>query len=180
MHVLAISLLAILAGTLLLSKYRKEAAGKFFISISWFFIVVGFLLFIGFIAGGICKFKHHGFRHQQGARYEMMENCHGNCPPQMMRRGPRFGHGMMMGRGRGGYPPMMQKGMDCCPEGMMEKGENCCPEGMMGKDRECCPEGMMKKGSECNMKADSACCPGHKKAGPASSSKAAEPAKTKK
>jgi len=169
MHVLAISLLAILAGTLLLAKFRKEAAGKFFIYISWFFIVVGFLLFIGFIAGGICKFKHHGFRHQHGARYEMMENCHGNCPPEMMRRGPRFGHGMMMGRGRPCCPPeMMRKGMDCCPDGMMEKGEDCCPEGMMGKGR------------ECKMKADSTCCPGHMKEGQSSPAKAAGPAKPKK
>jgi hypothetical protein len=55
MHFLAISLLAILAGTLLLAKTRKEELGKFFTFISWFFIVVGFLLFIG---GGICHFTH--------------------------------------------------------------------------------------------------------------------------
>ena len=45
MHLLAISLLTILAGTLLLAKFRKEMSGKFFAFISWFFIVAGFILF---------------------------------------------------------------------------------------------------------------------------------------
>ena len=57
MHLLPISLLAILAGTLLLAKTRKEELGKFFACISWFFIVVGFILFIGVI----CK-ETHGYK----------------------------------------------------------------------------------------------------------------------
>ena len=90
MHLLLISLLTILAGTLLLAKTRKEALGKFFVNISWFFIVVGFILFIGFIAGGICRLAHHGQAGHPGFRREMMMNqprhgmpdCMG-CPPGM-------------------------------------------------------------------------------------------------
>jgi hypothetical protein len=100
MPLLAISLLTIFAGTLLLAKFKKEMAGKFFVYISWFFIVVGFLLFIGFIAGGIYKIKHHGFPGK-------------HC----------FRHEMKMGRAH----PFMQKGL-CCPGGM--KDSLCCPGGM--------------------------------------------------
>lgn len=77
MHLLVISLLAILAGTLLLAKLKKEALGKFFTFIAWFFIVVGFLLFIGFIGGGICKMTHSCKSGQSECRQEMMmKDCH--------------------------------------------------------------------------------------------------------
>jgi hypothetical protein len=79
MHLLAISLLAILAGTLMLAKFRKEALGKFFAFISWFFIVVGFILFIFFVGDAICKMSHGGKPGQPCYRHEMMrgENCRG-------------------------------------------------------------------------------------------------------
>ncbi len=123
MHLLAISLLTILAGTLLLAKFRKDMPGKFFAFISWFFIVVGFLLFIGFIAGGICKMKHHCCPGQNECRQEMMRDCN---------------HGM-----RGGHfcPPGMGNGGPCCPPGM-EK-EMCAPKsGCMPQDSmmKCCPK----------------------------------------
>jgi hypothetical protein len=115
MHLLAISLLTILAGTLLLAKFKKEMAGKFFAFISWFFIVVGFVLFIGFIAGGICKLAHHDFPCQQ------------NCQQEMMMKGGH--HGM-----HGGL---------CCPEGMDKgmcfKGPGCMPHDSMMK---CCSKQM--------------------------------------
>ena len=116
MHLLAISLLSILAGTLLLAKFRKDMAGKFFHFISWFFIVVGFALFIGFIAGGICKMKHH---------------C---CDGQ-----PMCGHEMMMK----GCPPGMHPGM-CCPPPCMDKGMCGKMQCGMMKDSmmKCCPKGM--------------------------------------
>jgi hypothetical protein len=97
MHFLFISLLAILAGTLLLIKTRKEALGKFFNFISWFFIVVGFILFIGFLAGGICRLTHH------------------QMPGQ-----PRFRHEMMMRENRQEMPAGT-----CCPGGK-EKAKECC------------------------------------------------------
>ena len=93
MHLLAISLLTILAGTLLLAKFRKDMPVKFFAFISWFFIVVGFILFIGFIAGGICKMTHRGCTGQPNCRHEMMmKDCdHGMqgefCCPQGMDKG---------------------------------------------------------------------------------------------
>ncbi len=123
MHLLAISLLTILAGTLLLAKFKKENQEKFFRCISWFFIVVGFLLFIGFIAGGICKLKHHCFNRHHGFRYEMMGRGPGSCSPGMMGRGPGCGPGMMMGGGPGCCSPeMMDRKPGCCPMGMKEGG----------------------------------------------------------
>jgi hypothetical protein len=81
MHLLPISLLTILAGTLLLAKFKKESLGKFFNYISWFFIVVGFMLFIAFIAGGICKMRHGCCPGQMNCRQEMMmKDCHPGMP----------------------------------------------------------------------------------------------------
>ena len=139
MPLLVISLLSILAGTLLLAKFRKDTLGKFFCFISWFFIVVGFILFIGFISGGICKMKHHGFGRHHNCQHEMMmKDCN---------------HGM-----QGGF---------CCPKGMdqercSEKTACMSHEGMM----KCCPEGMDKgmcSGKQACMSQDSTmkCCPKH-------------------
>ena len=90
MHFLPISLLTILAGTLLLAKFKKETPGKFFAFISWFFIVVGFILFIGFIGGAICRMTHHGCPGHPGCQHEMvMKDCSHSmhegfcCPPGM-------------------------------------------------------------------------------------------------
>jgi hypothetical protein len=116
MHFLAISLLSILAGTLLLVKFKKEPLGKFFAFISWFFIVVGFLLFIGFIAGGICKLSHHCCKAKTECTKEIMIK---KCGPGMMR-----GAGCPEGMGRGmcakmpgcmGHDSTMMK---CCPKHM--------------------------------------------------------------
>lgn len=91
MHFLGISLLAILAGALLLARAKKDQPGKVFTFISWFFIVVGFLLFICAVAGGICRMKH---RCMQGPprfqREMMMKECNremhkGRCCGEMMR-----------------------------------------------------------------------------------------------
>ena len=115
MHLLAISLLTILAGTLLLAKFRKDNPGKFFSFISWFFIVVGFVLFIGFIGGGICRMTHHGCAGQPNCQHEMMmKDCN---------------HGM-----HGGFccPPDMEKGMCCKKPGSMPHDSmmKCCRKGM--------------------------------------------------
>jgi hypothetical protein len=93
MHFLAVSLLSILAGTLLLAKFKKEPLGKFFAFISWFFIVVGFVLFVGFMTGGILKMTHHFSGDRPGCRNEMMmKECgpgmhHGACCPGRMPMG---------------------------------------------------------------------------------------------
>jgi hypothetical protein len=117
MHLLAISLLTILAGTLLLAKFRKDMPGKFFAFISWFFIVVGFILFIGFIGGGICKMTRHGCTDQPKCNTEMMmKDCNhgmqgGSCCPQGMDKGMCF------------------KKRGCMPHDSTMKG---CPEHMQG------------------------------------------------
>jgi len=84
MHLLPISLIAILAGTLLLAKTRKEELGKFFAFVSWFFIVVGFILFIGVIC---IETNGHKSGHPCCKQEMMMKGCgHGAhegicCPP---------------------------------------------------------------------------------------------------
>jgi hypothetical protein len=137
MHLLFMALLSILAGVLLLAKTRKEQLGKFFTYISWFFVVVGFLLFIGFLGGGIYRMSH-GFRPGRPPMHQRM----------MMR-----GHPVGMEKGK--CCMMGEKAGICCPEGM-QKGE-CCKGGMM--EGKCCRkmEGMNK---DSMMK----CCPAHAKA----------------
>jgi hypothetical protein len=88
MHILAVSLLAILAGTLLLAKFRKEAAGRFFICVSWFFIVVGCLLFLGAIGFGVCRMSHCCKSGDRECRQEMiMKGCPGEMKEGMMHKG---------------------------------------------------------------------------------------------
>jgi hypothetical protein len=147
MHLLFIALLSILAGVLLLAKTRKEQLGKFFTYISWFFVVVGFILFVGFICGAAFRLSH-------------------GIPPG--RPGP---HHMMMMKG---HPMGMEKGKccavemkegKCCPGGMTEG--KACPAGMMG-GKDC--KAMMENGKCCGkmgaMAGDSVmkCCPAHAKA----------------
>jgi hypothetical protein len=125
MFLLIISLLTILTGVILLAKYRKEGLGKFFIYISWFFVVVGFILFIGFLCGSVYRVSHHGFSGRPGFRHEMMMKGH-----------PR---GMMRGDFRYGAPinknccPGMMKGGECCKGGMMD-GKPCANMNCMKKD----------------------------------------------
>lgn len=89
MHLLPISLLAILAGVLLLAKTRKEALGKFFTFVSWFFVVVGFILFIGVI----CKMTNGYKTGHPCCQQEMTQQCpHGMhqgmcCPSGMQKEG---------------------------------------------------------------------------------------------
>ena len=92
MHLLPISLLAILAGTLLLAKTRKEELGKIFAFVSWFFIVVGFILFIGVIC---IETNGHKSGHPCCKQEMMMKGCSrgmhdGMCcpPPTGMCKGP--------------------------------------------------------------------------------------------
>ena len=118
MHFLAISLLTLLAGALLLAKARKDQPGKIFAFISWFFIVVGFLIFLCFIAGGICR----------------MTNCTKTFPPDVRQE-------MMM---KGCQPGM---DMQCCPTHGMSQG-TCHPgmsKGCCGGQCQCKCQGMCMK-----------------------------------
>lgn len=125
MHLLAISLLTILAGTLLLAKFKKDMPGKFFAFIAWFFVAVGFILFIGFIAGGICRMTHHG--------------CmgHPDCRPEMMMKdcNPGMHHGFCC-------PKEMDKEMCCKNPGYMphDRMMKCCPKQIEGDMMKCCPK----------------------------------------
>lgn len=140
MPFLVISLLTILAGTLLLAKFRNDMPGKFFAFIPWFFIVVGFILFIGFIAGGICKVKQHGFGpHHNCQQGMMMKDCNQGMPGGFF-----CPKGMDKGMCSGKPGCMSQESMmKCCPEGM-DKGmcsgkTECMPNDSTMK---CCPKSM--------------------------------------
>jgi hypothetical protein len=143
MHFLFIALLSILAGVLLLAKTRKEQLGKFFNFISWFFVVVGFILFVGFICGAAFRLSHGIPPGRPG-------------PHRMMMRAP------VMGMEKGKCCDVEMKDGKCCPAGMKEG--KCCPAGM--KEGHDC-KGMMQDGKCCGkMGGDSArvCCPAHAKA----------------
>ena len=116
MHFLAVSLLSILAGTLLLAKFKKEPLGKFFAFISWFFIVAGFILFIGFMTGGIMKMTGHSSADRHGCRNEMM----------MKECGPGMHHSFCL--------PGMNKGMCSKKPGCMPNDSTmkCCRKHMEG------------------------------------------------
>jgi hypothetical protein len=119
MHFLVVSLLALLAGILLLRKFKKEQLGKIFTFVAWFFIVVGFLLFIGFVAGGIVRMARGPMGPQQ-------------CQHEMMMKG--WHHGMFDGKCCG---PEMKcccgPEMKCCgPDMKCMKGDSmmksCCKQ----------------------------------------------------
>ena len=140
MHLLAISLLTILAGTLLLAKFRKDMPGKLFAYISWFFLVVGFLLFLGAVGLGICRMTCKDYSCKAGHGHEMMmKNCNmGNMD------GCKGGMGKMKMQG-------CNMGMQgCCGScmGGMDKGNCCSMSGSMSHDSmmEGCP-GHMKMDS---------------------------------
>jgi hypothetical protein len=94
MHFIVVSLLAILAGTLMLAKFRKEKQGRFFIFISWFFIVVGFFLFVFCGTFSISRITHLGRPGYPGFRNERMApGVHRNLMPH-----PSFRHDAFRGR----------------------------------------------------------------------------------
>ncbi|MGA3015235.1 MAG: hypothetical protein ABSD71_14500 [Bacteroidales bacterium] len=77
MHLLVISLVIILTGTLLLAKFKKDLSIKFFTWVSWFFFVVGVILFLGFIGDCIDKVVHHDLTSRSCIQHEMMwKNWH--------------------------------------------------------------------------------------------------------
>lgn len=96
MRFLVVSLLALLAGILLLRKFRKEQLGKIFAFVAWFFIVVGFLLFIGFVAGGIVRMARGPMGPSQCQHEMMMKGWHHGmfdgkcCGPEMKCCGPEM------------------------------------------------------------------------------------------
>ena len=156
MPLLFIALLSILAGVLLLAKTRKEQLGKFFTFISWFFVVVGFILFVGFVFGATWRLTHR-------------------FPP----RGPMFHNRMMMHRHHPGMPAgkccvLVPEGEVCCAAGIKAgkcctpemKGGKCCADSMKAgmccqlgmNDGKCCAK-MCPMGTDSTMK----CCPAHAK-----------------
>ncbi len=114
---LFISLLAILAGTLLHAKNKKEQLGKMFCYISWFFIGVGLLLFIGSVWGGICDMTHGKKPGQPCCPQVMMKDCTQGMPGNTCNP---YGAGSCMH-------------MDKCMQ-----HSDCCMKHTGGIPKECC------------------------------------------
>jgi hypothetical protein len=124
----ALTLLAIVAGMMLLAQTKKENLGNIYKYVSWFVIVCGFLSILAIGARSAMKccpmMREHRMMMREG---RMMDGC-------MM--GHMGGYGMMgCHREMMGGCGMMNNG--CC-EGM---NSGCCNEGMMG-----CHDGM----GQCN------------------------------
>jgi hypothetical protein len=129
MHILAVSLLTILAGTLLLAKVKKDGLGKLFTYISWFFVIVGFLLFLGAIGFGVCRMSNCCKSGNSECRQEMMMK---GCQPGMVK------HGMHEGMCR---PHDDCKG-PCGPKPGCMKNDStmkCCPGHMKGDSAKALP-----------------------------------------
>lgn len=116
----SLTLIAIVAGMLLLAKTLKDNLGNVYKAVSYFVIVTAFLGFLAGVCCGLCQFGHCG----KGG-YGKMEKC------QMM-----GGGGCMMGGE--GHCRMGSQGMGCgdmamsCGKGMKKKCKKMCKKEMMG------------------------------------------------
>lgn len=118
---LSLTLIAIVAGMLLLAKTQKDNLGNIYKAISYFVIITSFLGFLAGVCCGLCQVAHCG----RGG----MEKC------QMMNGGCMGGgeNSCMMGmRGR-----CSKMGMGCGMKGMKKKCKKMCSKSeMMGWDKE--------------------------------------------
>jgi hypothetical protein len=167
----ALTLLAIVAGMMLLAYTKKENMGNFYKYVSWFVIVMGFLsiLCVGAHCGMKCCMM--GRQHMMAKERMMMgdDGCMmgGHGMMGYHHRHMMGGCGMMMNEGCGnggmmngcGHMNGCCEGMNQCHEGMSEchEGMSECHEGMgqcsEGKDAGSCP---MMKGGMMMEKKDSA------------------------
>ncbi len=158
----SVSLLVVYAGMKLLAKTQKETLGNFHKYVSWFLIIMGFLMFGCACCCCIkrCCGNERMMRMEKNCRMEM--NCNGggcmmevpmNCPPPMM--GCNHGRPMCGGHGNG-----MMMGGRCGEHNMNGCGGNQSRCGEMneecesrmkkcGNDEEDSEESPMKKGDCC-------------------------------
>jgi hypothetical protein len=158
----ALTLLAIVAGMMLLAYSKKENLGNLYKYVSWFVIVTGFLsiLCIGARCGMRCC--QMGKQRMMAKERMMMMNDEGCMMGHMgwrmmgHHRGMMGGCGMMGGGCCGG---MMNGHMDGCCQGMSQchEGMGQCGEGMSE-----CHEGMggcTDGKGECSEGKDGGSCP---------------------
>lgn len=171
----ALTLLALVAGMMLLAQTKKENLGNFYKYVSWFVIIMALLSELCIGARCAMRCCHRGGYMMtkecrmmddddgcmmgggmMGRHRHMMGGCGmmgGGC--NMMMGGGCCG-GMMMNGCCGHMGGECQQGMGSCHQGgnCCEEGGNECHEGMgeckEGKDGGSCP--MMKGDMHCNMK----------------------------
>ena len=135
----ALALLVIAAGMKLLIHTKKELLGNFYKFVSWFVIVMGFLMFL-FIGCSTCRMcfkhermmkmmeeKHHSFYDRMGDGSGCFKMMHGYCCDGMMGYGC-YGGGMKDHCNK--YEGTYHGGKGECEEEM----EECHMNKHMGKD----------------------------------------------
>jgi hypothetical protein len=125
----ALLLLALVAGTHLLSKSKSENRGKFSEWVAYAVIIVSILMLLCQLCMCTMRMMHRGDRHEMREHHMGMMQY---CPPEMCGGVPCM---MPMGRG----------GMNCCRMGGNMHG--CKMEGGMKGEMDCC-KGEMKHGGE--------------------------------
>ena len=114
---LSLTLIAIVAGMLLLAKTQKDNLGNIYKAISYFVIITSFLGFLAGVCCGLCQIACG----RGGC--SSMEKCH------MMKSGCMGGGGGGCMMGNGGKCGKM--GMGCGMKGMKKKCKKMCAKGEM-------------------------------------------------
>jgi len=158
----ALTLLAIVAGMMLLAQTKRENLGNMYKYVSWFIIVCGFLSILAI--GAKCAMKccpmmrEHRMMMREGRMMDCRMGHMGGCGMMSGHRGMMGGCGMM----NNGCCEGMNEG--CCNQGMMDchEGMDQCQDGSLsgchegmgeckdGKDCGTCP--MMKEGAKDSVK----------------------------
>jgi hypothetical protein len=127
---LSLTLVAIVAGMLLLAQTQKENLGNIYKAVSYFVIITSFLAFLAGVGCGICQLAHCG---KGGCG--SMEKCRSmneSCMPGnscCMGEGKGCGKTMKYGMGHG-------KGMGCGMMGMRKHKMMCGKGEMMSWEEE--------------------------------------------
>jgi hypothetical protein len=141
----SVTLLAIFAGVKLLIQTQKENLSTLYKCVSWFIIIMGFLILTCVMCQSVIRYHRMGEARMEN-KIRMMGSCHDNNMSTM--RGGHSGYCMM---GCGPQRKMME---GCCSKMMM--GTGCCDEEKESCKNEC--EGMSEKKHhgycQCNDKQD--------------------------
>lgn len=122
---ISMTLIAIVAGMLLLAKTQKDNLGSIYKAVSYFVIITAFLGFLGGLCGGLCHLASG-------------KGIHGGAEKCQMMGGGCMGGSCMSGGG--GHCKMMGGGMGCekemgCGKGK-KKCKKMCKSTMMGWEDE--------------------------------------------
>lgn len=123
---LSLTLIAIVAGMLLLAQTQKENLGNIYKAVSYFVIITSFLAFLAGVGCGICQLAHcgKGDCSPMGKCQTMNERC---MPGEGCCMGGMEGCSRMTGHGGMGH----EMGMGCGMMGMKKKHKMMCGKEQM-------------------------------------------------